>query len=62
MTWPVTRPRIRRSSHPVVDIPFPLVVGARSKSFHAKTSNPLFHQLIHKEVYFANPTFFFFFL
>lgn len=30
MTWPVTRPRIRRSSHPVVDIPFPLVVGARS--------------------------------
>ena len=30
MTWPVTRPRIRRSSHPVVDIPFPLVVGAPS--------------------------------
>ena len=30
MTWPVTRPRIRRSSHLVVDIPFPLVVGARS--------------------------------
>ena len=30
MTWPVTRPRIIRSSHPVVDIPFPLVVGARS--------------------------------
>lgn len=34
MTWPVTRPRIIRSSHLVVDIPFPLVVGARSIFFY----------------------------